>query len=173
MVNIHIHQFQPAGAVIDEAALEQFRRRWATYQKLVDADQISHKAVGSLLHDTLIQTFDLVQPVDPSPRHCLEASPDAGDQECDRHPPHAVRADAERWRDARPIFAALPQGQPAALDHARAGRMGTDSTITSPPATFPRRNKDGSASALKQGLLAPVSCSRNPTGFYRVFRYDR
>ena len=37
MVNIHIHQFQPAGAVIDEAALEQFQRRWATYQKLVDA----------------------------------------------------------------------------------------------------------------------------------------
>jgi hypothetical protein len=29
--------FSPAGAVIDEAALEQFQRRWATYQKLVDA----------------------------------------------------------------------------------------------------------------------------------------
>ena len=47
MVNIHIHQFQPAGAVIDQAALEQFLRRPATYQKLVDADQLSHKAVGA------------------------------------------------------------------------------------------------------------------------------
>jgi hypothetical protein len=53
MVNIHIHRFQPAGAVIDEAALEQFQRRWATYQTLVDADQLSHKAVALLLHDTL------------------------------------------------------------------------------------------------------------------------
>jgi hypothetical protein len=43
--------------VIDAAALEQFQRQWATYQKLVDADELSHKAVGRLLHDTLIETF--------------------------------------------------------------------------------------------------------------------
>lgn len=57
MVNILIHQFQPDGAVVDEAALEQFQAQWATYQKLVDADSLSHKAVGTILHDTLNQTF--------------------------------------------------------------------------------------------------------------------
>ena len=57
MVNIHIHQFQPGGTVVDAAALDQFQRQWATYQKLVDSDVLSHKAVGSLLHDSLCQTF--------------------------------------------------------------------------------------------------------------------
>ncbi len=57
MVNILIHQFQPDGAVVDEAALEQFQAQWATYQKLVDADSLSHKAVGTILHDTLNRTF--------------------------------------------------------------------------------------------------------------------
>ena len=47
MVNIHIHQFQPGSAVVDAAALEQFQQQWATYQKLVDADELSHKAVGT------------------------------------------------------------------------------------------------------------------------------
>jgi hypothetical protein len=36
MVNILIHQFLPGGAVVDAAALEQFQKQWATYQKLVD-----------------------------------------------------------------------------------------------------------------------------------------
>ena len=40
MVNIHIHQFRPGGAVVDAAALEQFQQQWATYQKLVDADEL-------------------------------------------------------------------------------------------------------------------------------------
>jgi hypothetical protein len=57
MVNILIHQFQPDGGVVDEAALEQFQKQWATYQKVVDADGLSHKAVGKILHDTLNQTF--------------------------------------------------------------------------------------------------------------------
>jgi hypothetical protein len=57
MVNILIHQFQPGGGIVDEAALEQFQRQWATYQKVVDADGLSHKAVGCILHDTLNQTF--------------------------------------------------------------------------------------------------------------------
>jgi hypothetical protein len=57
MVNIHIRQFQPGGAVVDAAALEQFQRQWATYQKLVGADELSHRAVGRILHDTLNQTF--------------------------------------------------------------------------------------------------------------------
>ena len=37
--------------MIDAAALDQFQRQWATYQKLVDADELSHKAVRQLLHD--------------------------------------------------------------------------------------------------------------------------
>ncbi|MGB6906546.1 MAG: class I SAM-dependent methyltransferase [Methyloceanibacter sp.] len=57
MVNIQIHQFQPGGASVDEAALEQFQRQWATYQKLVDADCFGHKQVGALLHDALDQAF--------------------------------------------------------------------------------------------------------------------
>ena len=52
-MNIHIHQFQPGGAVADEAALEQFQKQWTTYQKLVDTDALSHKEVGKMLHDTL------------------------------------------------------------------------------------------------------------------------
>ena len=58
MVNILIHQFQPDGAVVDASALEQFQRQWATYQKLVDSDELSHATVGALLHDTLNQSFD-------------------------------------------------------------------------------------------------------------------
>ena len=52
-MNVHIHSFQPGGAVADEAALEQFQKQWATYQKLVDTDALSHKEVGRILHDTL------------------------------------------------------------------------------------------------------------------------
>jgi hypothetical protein len=51
-MNIHFHRVQPTG-VADEAALEQFQKQWATYQKLVDADALSHKEVGTVLHDTL------------------------------------------------------------------------------------------------------------------------
>jgi hypothetical protein len=57
MVNIHIRQFQPGGAVVDAAAMDQFQRQWTTYQKLVDSDALSHKAVASILHDSLCRTF--------------------------------------------------------------------------------------------------------------------
>jgi hypothetical protein len=52
-MNIHIHHLQRGGAVDDEDALEQFQKQWATYQKLVDTDALSHKEVGKILHDTL------------------------------------------------------------------------------------------------------------------------
>jgi methyltransferase family protein len=52
-MNIHIHRFQSGEAVADKAALEQFQKQWATYQKLVDTDALSHKEVGKLLHETL------------------------------------------------------------------------------------------------------------------------
>lgn len=52
-MNIHIHHFRPGSAIDDEAALEQFQKQWATYQKLVDSDALSHKEVGGILHDTL------------------------------------------------------------------------------------------------------------------------
>ena len=35
-VNVHIHQFQPDGAVVDADALAQFQQQWATYRKLVE-----------------------------------------------------------------------------------------------------------------------------------------
>jgi hypothetical protein len=52
-MNIHIHHFHAKGAVADEAALEQFQKQWATYQKLVDADALAHKEVGAILHSAL------------------------------------------------------------------------------------------------------------------------
>jgi hypothetical protein len=57
MVNILIHQFLPGGAVVDESALEQFQKQWATYQKLVNADCLSHGESGKILHATLARTF--------------------------------------------------------------------------------------------------------------------
>src|SRR5215468_6312380 len=55
-MNVHIHRFQP-GTVTDETALEQFQKQWTTYQKLVDADALSHKVVGKILHDSLVGAF--------------------------------------------------------------------------------------------------------------------
>jgi hypothetical protein len=52
-MNIHIRHSHPKGAVADQAALEQFQQQWATYQKLVDADSLSHKEVGAILHQAL------------------------------------------------------------------------------------------------------------------------
>ena len=52
-MNIHIHHFHSKGALADEAALEQFQKQWATYQKLVDADSLAHKEVGAILHGAL------------------------------------------------------------------------------------------------------------------------
>ena len=53
MVNVHIHQFAPGGAVVDQGALEQFQKQWGAYQKLVDTDTLSHKAAGAILHAAL------------------------------------------------------------------------------------------------------------------------
>jgi hypothetical protein len=57
MVNILIHQFLPAGAVVDEGALEQFQKQWAGYQKLVDTDALSTRATARILKETLRNTF--------------------------------------------------------------------------------------------------------------------
>jgi 2-polyprenyl-3-methyl-5-hydroxy-6-metoxy-1,4-benzoquinol methylase len=57
LVNVHIHQFQPGGAVVDAPALEQFQQQWATYRKLIDGDCLSQRQVGALLHDTLNARF--------------------------------------------------------------------------------------------------------------------
>src|SRR4029079_14661528 len=51
-MNIHFHRATPGG-IADDAALEQLQKQWATYQKLVDADALSHNEVGTVLHDTL------------------------------------------------------------------------------------------------------------------------
>jgi hypothetical protein len=50
MLNILIRELEP-GAVADQHALEQFQKQWSTYQKLVDADSLSHRAAGKILHD--------------------------------------------------------------------------------------------------------------------------
>ena len=53
MVNVHIHQFAPGGAVVDADAMVQFQKQWGAYQKLVDSDVLSHKAAGATLHTVL------------------------------------------------------------------------------------------------------------------------
>jgi 2-polyprenyl-3-methyl-5-hydroxy-6-metoxy-1,4-benzoquinol methylase len=57
LVNVHIHQFQPGGAVVDAAALWQFQQQWATYRKLVEGDCVSHREVGGILQATLNEAF--------------------------------------------------------------------------------------------------------------------
>jgi hypothetical protein len=58
-MNILIRELTGGAPVLDESALEQFQRQWATYQKLVDADVLSHKAVGEILHDALAGQGDV------------------------------------------------------------------------------------------------------------------
>jgi methylase of polypeptide subunit release factors len=53
LINIHIRHHRAHAGVDDEAALEQFQKQWATYQKLVDSDALSHKEVGEILHGAL------------------------------------------------------------------------------------------------------------------------
>jgi len=53
MINILIREFASKQTVADQNALEQFQKQWSTYQKLVDADALSHRAAGKLLHDAL------------------------------------------------------------------------------------------------------------------------
>jgi len=55
--HIHIHQFQPGGAVVDAAALGQFQQQWATYGKLVAENSLSHREVTGMLHDILTAAF--------------------------------------------------------------------------------------------------------------------
>jgi hypothetical protein len=57
LVNVHIHQFQPGGAVVDAAALAQFQEQWATYRKLVENDCLAHREVGGILRETLNDVF--------------------------------------------------------------------------------------------------------------------
>lgn len=57
LVNVHIHQFQPAGAVVDAAALSQFQQQWATYRKLVESDYLAQREVSGILRKTLNDVF--------------------------------------------------------------------------------------------------------------------
>jgi hypothetical protein len=57
VVNVHIHQFKPGGAVVDAAALAQFQEQWATYRKLITSNCLCHHEVGGILRDTLNAAF--------------------------------------------------------------------------------------------------------------------
>jgi Methyltransferase domain len=75
MLNILIREFEPGATVTDERALEQFQKQWATYQKLVDSDALSHKEVGTILHGALATI--------PAPFAFLDiACGDAGQMQC-------------------------------------------------------------------------------------------
>ncbi|MGH6865332.1 MAG: methyltransferase domain-containing protein [Methyloceanibacter sp.] len=54
-MNVLIHRFEPESAVDDEAALQQFQKQWATYQKLVDSDSLCHREGGRCLRDALLR----------------------------------------------------------------------------------------------------------------------
>lgn len=54
MFNVRIHEFVHGGRVLDAAAMEQFHKQWGTYQKLVDADVLSHRAVSRILREALL-----------------------------------------------------------------------------------------------------------------------
>ncbi len=57
-MSIHIHHVEPGKKVDDEAALEQFQKQWATYQKVVDHESLAHKEIGAILHDSLMAVPD-------------------------------------------------------------------------------------------------------------------
>jgi SAM-dependent methyltransferase len=57
VVNVHIHQFRPGGAMVDAAALAQFQQQWATYRKLVESDCLCHRELGGILQATLNDVF--------------------------------------------------------------------------------------------------------------------
>lgn len=57
MVNVHIHEFDASGDVVDAGALELFEAQWAIYQKLVDSNVLCHVEVGNLLHEALSERF--------------------------------------------------------------------------------------------------------------------
>jgi hypothetical protein len=56
-MNILIHEFEPNGMITDKEALEQFQRQWATYQKLIDSNALSHREAGEILRGVLAQEF--------------------------------------------------------------------------------------------------------------------
>ena len=53
MVKLAIHEFAPTSEIDDATAMEQFQKQWRTYQKLVDADALSHREVAERLHAAL------------------------------------------------------------------------------------------------------------------------
>jgi hypothetical protein len=57
LVNVHIHQFQAGGAVLDAAALAQFQDQWKTYGKLIEGNCLAHREITALLHDSLNEVF--------------------------------------------------------------------------------------------------------------------
>ena len=52
MVNILRHA--PSSPVVDEQAMQTFRRQWQVYSKLVTNDCLSHRAAGEVLHRELV-----------------------------------------------------------------------------------------------------------------------
>jgi hypothetical protein len=57
-MGIAYHEAAAAKPVEDQAALRQFQQQWATYQKLVDHDGLSHRAVSAHLHEALRAGFE-------------------------------------------------------------------------------------------------------------------
>jgi hypothetical protein len=56
-MNILVREFQSEGRITDGEAIQQFQRQWATYQKLIESNALSHREAGEILHGVLAQKF--------------------------------------------------------------------------------------------------------------------
>jgi SAM-dependent methyltransferase len=56
MVNILRHA--PASPVVDEQAMQTFRRQWQAYSKLVENDHLAHREVQAVLHRHLVEAVN-------------------------------------------------------------------------------------------------------------------
>ena len=52
-MSIHLHHIEQAGAVDNQEALEQFQRGWATYQKVIDHNALSHREAAAALRENV------------------------------------------------------------------------------------------------------------------------
>ncbi|MDJ0513708.1 MAG: class I SAM-dependent methyltransferase [Methyloceanibacter sp.] len=63
-MSIHLHHIERDGAVDDEEALEQFQRGWATYQKVIDHNALSHREVAAVLRENVSALSDPIEFLD-------------------------------------------------------------------------------------------------------------
>ena len=179
-MNIHIHHFHSKGALADEAALEQFQKQWATYQKLVDADSLAHKEVGAILHGALAAIpkpfafVDIACGDAGQMKHALAGSKASHYHGIDLSEPalelayEPTRLDGEdrddylaRFRRVnRPAWNFFTPEEWAQIDH----------HVTT--CDYPETSATWVALGREAGFAEAREIFCDPTGFYRIYRYD-